>query len=182
MYVCPESRSDGLNAVMDTYDTTKKAKGVTMTTITNGSGASNTFMMAHKALRPVNYSRPVGYKITTGNFPSNDSGWVWTYQSDWSDNPNYLDHMRYADGYGNGSSRGKGYQQDDNNMDENHFGGPHPGASPVLYCDGSVHSYSYGYTDASTISSATYPAGYTGETALFQIMFAYNRSQVVSPP
>src|SRR5262249_31748419 len=145
---CPEARSNSLNAVMDTYTLGKNAKGIPFSNITNAAGLSNVIMLAHKALRPVNYSRPV--PATTGRDAGNDQGWAWTY---W---PNpvapYYDHMRWADAGGSGSSAGKGYMADDNNMDENHFGGPHPGGSPVLYADGSVHVYSYGYTDSSSLT------------------------------
>lgn len=179
-YVCPESRADQLNSVMDTYTLGKKAKGVTLGTITSMAGTSNVIMMAHKALQPQNYSKPPGTR--TDGLASNDQGWAWTY---WSSQMPYLswyDHMRYADGGGGGSSRGRGYMQDDNNMDENHFGGPHPGASPVLFTDGSVRGYGYGYTDGSAIAGATYPAGQTGECAVFQILLSYNRSEAVTAP
>lgn len=179
VYVAPEARANTLNSVMDTYTLGKTAKGVTLLAISNGSGTSSTIMMAHKALRPANYSRLVG--SVTGNLPSNDSGWAWTYWSDQTPAGSWFDHMRYADGGGSGSSRGKGYMQDDNNMDENHFGGPHPGGSPVLYSDGSVRGCTYAATDGSAVAGATHPAGQTGENALFRIMFAYNRSQIVSP-
>jgi prepilin-type N-terminal cleavage/methylation domain-containing protein/prepilin-type processing-associated H-X9-DG protein len=179
-YVCPEARANSLNAVMDTYTLGKNAQGVTLTTITNGSGTSNTIMMAHKALRPANYTRKVG--STTGSNPSNDQGWSWAYWPNPNPNGSWFDHMRWADAGGSGSSRGKGYMQDDNNMDENHFGGPHPGGSPVLFSDGSVRVYSYGFTDSSAIASATYPTGQTGENAVFQILLAYNRGEVVTSP
>ena len=101
--------------------------------------------------------------------------------------------MQWVDGGGSGSSGGKGYAQDTNptkfdsngnpldGSDENHMGGPHPGASPVLFADGSVHNYSYGFTDNSSIATAIYPAGESAENAVFQILFAWNRSEVVSP-
>jgi prepilin-type N-terminal cleavage/methylation domain-containing protein/prepilin-type processing-associated H-X9-DG protein len=185
-YVVPEARSNGLNAIVDTYTLGKTAKGVTMTAITNGSGTSNVILLAHKSLQPASYSRQVKYPMTVQttptSLPSNDSGWVWTNYTDQSPTCCWFDHMRWADAGGGGSSGGKGYKQDDNQVDENHFGGPHPGASPVLYADGSVHNYGYGYTDTSVVSSATYPSGQQPECALFQIMLAYNRSEVISPP
>ena len=185
VYVCPEAGSGGLNAIIDTYTLGKTAKGITMTAISNGSGTSNVILMAHKSLQPASYSRQVPATVATtqSSLPSNDSGWVWTNYTD-RNNPNCcrFDHMRWADAGGGGSSSGRGYKQDDNNVDENHFGGPHPGASPVLYGDGSVHNYGYGYTDSSVISSATYPSGQYADCAMFQIMLAYNRSEVISPP
>jgi prepilin-type processing-associated H-X9-DG protein len=77
-----------------------------------------------------------------------------------------FDHMRWADAGGGGSSSGKGYLQDNPTVDENHFGGPHPGGSPVLFGDGSVRGYRYGYTDSSGLN----------DCAVFQAMLAYNRS------
>lgn len=57
--------------------------------------------------------------------------------------------------------------QDTNNVDKNHFGGPHPGGSPVLYCDGSVRHYRYGYSDGSNLDECA--------------VLWPNRSIVVSP-
>jgi prepilin-type N-terminal cleavage/methylation domain-containing protein/prepilin-type processing-associated H-X9-DG protein len=178
--VCPEAGNNGLNSVLDTYTLGKNAKGISLTVVTSAAGTSNTNLMAHKALRPVNYNRQVG--SGTGSNPSNDDGWVWTYWSDPSSQGSWYDHMRWLDWGGSGSSGGHGYKQDDNNEDENHFGGPHPGGSPVLMVDGSAHMYPYGYTDSSSISQAVYPSPGSAECALFQIMFAYNRSEVVTGP
>jgi prepilin-type N-terminal cleavage/methylation domain-containing protein/prepilin-type processing-associated H-X9-DG protein len=184
--VCPEAASGSLNAVLDTYTLGKNARGIKLVVVTGGSGTSNTIMLAHKALRTGNYSRqvgsPTGVGPRAGNFPSNDDGWVWTLLLDPSSPQSSFDHMRWCDAGGGGSSLGRGYMQDDNNEDENHFAGPHPGGSPVLMADGSVHVYSYGAVDSSTISAAAYPSPGSAECALFQIMFAYNRSEVVTPP
>jgi prepilin-type N-terminal cleavage/methylation domain-containing protein/prepilin-type processing-associated H-X9-DG protein len=179
---CPEAGAGSLNAVLDTYTAGKVAKGITLTAITNGAGTSNVILLAHKALRPSNYNEQV--PATSGERPGNDQGWSWTY---WP-NPqyNWYDHMRWADYGGENSSAGKGYKQDTNDEDENHFAGPHPGGSPVLYTDGSVHNYAYGYTDTSIIASATYPVvntiQCTAENAVFQILLSYNRGEVVTAP
>jgi prepilin-type N-terminal cleavage/methylation domain-containing protein/prepilin-type processing-associated H-X9-DG protein len=180
--VAPDA--SGLNAIFDTYTGGKNARGITLSAITNGAGTSNTIMLAHKALRPVHYNTPAGTSTDTnpGSEPSNDQGWVWTWYTSQMPYNNWNDHMRWLDSGGFGSSAGRGYVQDNNTMDENHFGGPHPGGSPVLYADGSVHNYAYGYTDNSSIAQATYPAGQSGENAVFQILFAYNRGEVVTPP
>jgi prepilin-type processing-associated H-X9-DG protein len=83
--------------------------------------------------------------------------------------------MRWADQGGSGSSKARGYTPDDENVDENHFGGPHPQASPVLYADGSAHNYAYGYVDGSS--------GLRSDDAVFQALLCYNRSGlVVTPP
>jgi prepilin-type processing-associated H-X9-DG protein len=146
--------------------------------------------MAHKSVKPINYDP--GYQT------SNDCGWAWTWLTEEivgadistscpnGPGPGWSDHMQWIDGFGGGSSQGHGYMHDDNNLDENHMSGPHPGASPVLYADGSAHSYTYGYTDNSTIAAATYPPSggltFTAENAVWQILFSYNRSEVVTPP
>jgi prepilin-type N-terminal cleavage/methylation domain-containing protein len=194
----PEAQQNALNSLMDTYTQGPTAIGITMTQATNGAGTSNTILMAHKALQPKMY--------TPGYQTSNDCGWVFSWALGWyvgSANPNscnngpgpgWQDHMQWIDGNGGGSSFGKGYAPDANptkfdangnpldGTDVNHCGSSHPGAAPVLYADASVHNYSYGYTDSSVIGSATYPPGRTAENAVFQILFAYNRSEVVSPP
>ncbi|HEX4614206.1 MAG TPA: DUF1559 domain-containing protein, partial [Urbifossiella sp.] len=143
--------SSAFNAILDTYTSGPRARGITMTTITNGSGTSNTILLAHKTIRPVDYP---------GNLISQDRGYAYTALT------GGYDHMRWADNGGGGSSSGKGYVQDDNNVDENHFGGPHPGASPVLFADGSVRNYRYGYTDASGLN----------DDAVFQALLSYNRT------
>jgi prepilin-type N-terminal cleavage/methylation domain-containing protein len=178
--VCPEAAQNVLDSVLDTRTLGKNARGITLTLITSAAGASNTIVLAHKGMRPVNYSRPV--PATTGSMPSNDSGWAWTYWPDPNPHGSWYDHMRWADWGANGSNRGRGYTQDDNNMDENHFGGPHPGSSPVLMTDGSVRGYAYGYTDTSSIAHATYPPQATAENAVFQALLSWNRGEPVTPP
>jgi prepilin-type N-terminal cleavage/methylation domain-containing protein/prepilin-type processing-associated H-X9-DG protein len=146
----------GLNAVLDTYTLGWSATGVTMTQIS--AGTSNTILVAHKVMRPNNY---------VGGRNGADQGYAYTRLTGTG-----YDHMRWADAGGSGSSSGKGYTPDDNSVDENHFGGPHPNASPVLFTDGSVRNYRYAYTDGSPLN----------ECAVFQAMLAYNRGFVVTPP
>jgi prepilin-type N-terminal cleavage/methylation domain-containing protein/prepilin-type processing-associated H-X9-DG protein len=193
---CPEAVAQSLNGLMDTFTPGPKAVGVTFTTIQ--AGLSNTILMAHKSLQPKMY--------TPGGQTSNDCGWVFTWALGFAvgnaistscsngPGPGWQDHMQWIDGNGGGSSFGKGYAQDANptkfdangnpldGSDVNHMGASHPGGAPVLYADGSVHNYAYGYTDNSVIATATYPSGRTAENAVFQILFAYNRSEVVTPP
>jgi len=181
---CPEAVANKLNSLLDTYTLGPKARGVKLGHVI--AGTSNTLMMAHKSVKPINYDP--GYQT------SNDCGWAWAWLTEQvvggnistscpnGPGPGWSDHMQWIDGNGGGSSFGHGYMHDDNNLDENHMSGPHPGASPVLYADGSVHNYTYGYADSSVIAGATYPAGRTAENAVWQILFAYNRGEVVSPP
>jgi prepilin-type N-terminal cleavage/methylation domain-containing protein/prepilin-type processing-associated H-X9-DG protein len=151
--------STGYQTILDTNVVGPNPPGTTLSQITNGAGTSNTLMMAHKVMRPSHYQSGGG---------NNDRGWVWTYLT----GGHRYDHMRWADQFGSGSSRGKGYTPDDENVDENHMGGPHPAGSPVLYADGSVRMYTYGYTDRSGLS----------DDATFQALWAWNRGIIVTPP
>jgi prepilin-type N-terminal cleavage/methylation domain-containing protein/prepilin-type processing-associated H-X9-DG protein len=152
--------STNYNAILDTYIVGPASPGVTITTVVNGAGTSNTLLLSHKVMRPGHYA---------GGGGNNDKGWAWTRLT----SPGY-DHMRWADQNGGGSSRGRGYTQDSPTVDENHMGGPHPGASPVLFADGSVRNYPYGYVDPTS--------GLSSDDAVFQDLWAYNRSEVVTPP
>jgi len=127
---------------------------VTLTTVTGGAGTSSTLVLAHKVMIPANYNGGSG----------NDSGYATM--------PYSCDHMRWADGGANGTNRGLGYVQDGPGVDENHFGGPHTGGSPVLFADGSVRQYQYGYTDSSGMN----------DDAVFQSLWAYNRGYLVTAP
>jgi len=148
----------GLNTLLDTYTTGPRAIGVTLTTVTNGAGTANTLHVAHKVLRPVHYM--------PGGQISQDRGYAYTALD------GGFDHMRWADAFGGGSSHGKGYTLDGPAVDENHFGGPHTSGSPVLFADGSVRMYTYGYTEATGMN----------DDAVFQALWAYNRSfNVIAP-
>ncbi len=138
-----------------------KFGGTTLAVVSNGAGTSNTLLLAHKVMRPVNYYN------SSEEF--DDTSWADTSTTY---DKTHRDHFRATDSGGGGSSAGKGYTPDDNNVDTHHFGGPHPGGSPVLLADGSVRNYSYGYTDGN-ISS---------DVLVWQLLWAYNRSEVVSPP
>jgi len=157
----------GYNAILDTYILGPKSPGVTMTQITAGAGTTNTLLLSHKALRPVNYA---------GRANNQDRGYAWSWlainAAGGSGAP--YDHNRWADAGGSGSSKGRGYTPDANDIDENHMSGPHPNGSPVLYADGSVHVYAYGYVDPSS--------GLSSDCAIFQELWAYNRGENVTPP
>jgi prepilin-type N-terminal cleavage/methylation domain-containing protein/prepilin-type processing-associated H-X9-DG protein len=135
------------------YKSILNTPGTTLPVVTSAAGTSNTLLLAHKVMRPNNY--------TGGGH--GDTGWAHAAQS------NGWDHMRWADGGGTGSSNGKGYTRDDNNADENHMGGPHSSGSPVLFADGSVTTYTYGFTSAGLNDNATW-----------QALWAFNRSLSVS--
>ncbi|VTR90722.1 Uncharacterized protein OS=Blastopirellula marina DSM 3645 GN=DSM3645_07780 PE=4 SV=1: N_methyl_2: SBP_bac_10 [Gemmata massiliana] len=150
--------TDGLNGLLDTYTLGARAVGVTLTAVTGGAGTSNTIHIAHKSLRPASYP---------GGLVNQDAGYATTSLT--TSYPGF-DHMRWADSGGSGSSNNKGYVKDDPNVDENHFGGPHTSGSPVLFADGSVRNFAYGYTGSSSMN----------DCAVFQALLAYNRSIVVS--
>jgi prepilin-type N-terminal cleavage/methylation domain-containing protein len=130
--------------------------GVTLITVTNGSGTSNTLLLAHKLMQPGEYQ---------GGGPDD---------TNWADPSGSAsgDHMRLTDSNGTGSSAGQGYAQDSFTSDSTHMGGPHPSGAPVLYADASVHVYNYGYTDNSGYSAVQ----------LWQLLWAYSRIEVVTAP
>jgi prepilin-type processing-associated H-X9-DG protein len=141
--------------------------GVRLVQITNLAGTSNTLLLSHKVMRPNNYAN--------GGSNVKDRGYMWTQftAGDATGDTQHAQHMRYPDTFGGGSSANKGYMQDDNNVDENHMGGPHAGASPVLYADGSVRGYTYGFSDGSLGGN---------ECAFWQAMWAWNRGITMTPP
>ena len=128
-------------------------QGATMTVVTGQAGTSNTLLLAHKIMRPINYQGGA----------NNDQGWVFTHT---------FDHMRWCDTGANGTNAHRGYFKDDNGVDENHHGGAHVSGSPVVFADGSVRMYTYGYTDSSGLS----------DDAVWQSFWAYNRSNEVIAP
>jgi prepilin-type N-terminal cleavage/methylation domain-containing protein/prepilin-type processing-associated H-X9-DG protein len=138
--------ANGFKSILNT-------QGVSMAVVTNQSGTSNTLLLGHKIMRPGNYQGGSG----------TDPGWVFTHT---------FDHMRWCDTFAGGSNAHRGFFKDDNNVDENHMGGPHTSGSPVLWADGAVRLYPYTYTDSSGLT----------DDALFQSFWAFNRSNVVTPP
>jgi prepilin-type N-terminal cleavage/methylation domain-containing protein/prepilin-type processing-associated H-X9-DG protein len=145
-----------LNSILDTYVTGPKSPGVTLSMVTSGAGTSNTLLLSHKIMRPGNYL------TNQGNY-----GMVPFLGYNY-----HQGHMRWADAGGcPGAACGKGYVKEDDTVDENHMGGPHTGGSPVLYADGSVRMYTYGYTDASGMN----------DDAVWQAMWAWNRGFIVTP-
>ncbi len=151
--------SGGWGTILDTYITGPNSPGLTMAVIESGAGSSATLLVSHKIMQPIHYLGGSG----------KDAGWATT---DFMAGDPY-DHMRWADNGANGTNRGRGYYKDDSGVDENHMGGPHTAGSPVLYADGSVHNYPYGYIDSS---------GLNNDDAVFQAMWAYNRSFTVIAP
>ncbi len=149
------------------YKSILNNQGTTLPMVTNGGGASNTLLLGHKILQPQNYNG--GPSSLANPCPAGtsckDIGWATTVKSQTG-----YDHMRWCDTYAGGSNAHAGLHMDDNNVDENHFGGPHPAGCPMLWGDGSVRMYIYGYTSIGT------------DDATFQALWAWNRSIVVTAP
>ena len=119
--------------------------GVSLGQITNADGCSTTFMLAHKAIRPIDYnailyptsdgaegSGDVGWAYPSGAQPTNDPATDFPFQFNNSWNH---DHFRYAGVF----------FQDENDFPPYvkwYFGSPHPGIMPTLFADGSVRSVS----------------------------------------
>jgi prepilin-type N-terminal cleavage/methylation domain-containing protein/prepilin-type processing-associated H-X9-DG protein len=192
VFLCPSRRSSpsGLgkvdyagayNAGIDESDVTNyqpnatgdrsilNTNGTAIAFVTNGAGTSNTLLLAHKILQPQNYN---GVPSTLANpcptgTSCKDLGWAVTLKSQTG-----YDHMRWCDTYAGGTNAHAGYFQDNNGVDENHFGGPHSGGSPVLWADGGVRMYTYQYVDSS---------GYSDD-AIWQSFWSYNRTWQVTPP
>ena len=139
------------------YTSILNTKGTIMSVVTSQAGTSNTILVGHKILRPSSYQGGSG----------KDRGYIDTHA-----NQTGYDHMRWCDTFAGGSNAHRGFFHDDNNVDENHMGGPHTGGSPVLWADGSVKMYPYGYTDSSGLS----------DDAVLQSFFAYNRQTVNTAP
>jgi prepilin-type processing-associated H-X9-DG protein len=172
IYLCPARRSTTVGARTDYcgawnaqissgtgysyHSITHTTNGVSLPVVTSGAGSSHVILLSHKVMQPNNY----------GGGSSHDTGYAYTS----STGAGGADHMRCADPGGGGSSSGKGYTRDDNSVDENHMGGPHNGGSPVLFADGSVRGYTYGYT-----------AGGLADCPTWQTMWAYDRTLVVNP-
>ena len=149
------------------YRSILNSQGTTLTVVTNGAGTSNTLLLGHKILRPVNWNgvpSTVASPCPAGT-SCKDLGWAVTLKSQTG-----YDHMRWCDTYAGGSNANKGLALDDNNVDENHFGGSHTGGCPMLWADGSVRMYNYGFTSIGN------------DDATLQALFAYNRNVVVGAP
>ena len=163
------SESDITNYVAEAtgYKSILNTQGTTLSIVMNGAGTANTLLLGHKILRPKNYAgvpSTVANPCPTGT-SCKDLGWAVTLKSQTG-----YDHMRWCDTYAGGSNGHFGLYKDDNNVDENHFGGAHTGGCPMLWADGSVRLYTYGYTAIGN------------DDATLQAFFAFNRTIVVAIP
>ena len=100
----------------------------TLTTLTNADGTSNTLVLGHKGVRPLDYTNP--------SSPNDDWGWYWMAYNDHKRDPYAL---LQDDNFSNHLSLNYGP-----NLPVYWFmASPHPGAMPVLFGDGSVRAISY---------------------------------------
>ena len=138
------------------YQTILNTLGTTLPKVTGQAGTSTTLLVGHKILQPVNYNGGSPKDLGYTNVVKDQTGY---------------DHMRWCDTYAGGTNAHRGVFMDNNGVDENHFGGPHPGGSPFLWGDGSVSMYTYGYS-----------TGGLSDDAVFQLFWAFNRSIPVTQP
>jgi prepilin-type N-terminal cleavage/methylation domain-containing protein len=141
---------------------TLSSKGVTLAVISNLAGSSNTLLLAHATLDPEHYA---GGGV-------NDVGWHRV-----SNGSQPYPNMRWTDANNVGSLHG--YLHDSKAYDENHMGGPHDSASPVLFADGTVRNYVYLYTCCGVTAASSNEAN---DTALWQLLWSYNRVENIPPP
>jgi len=149
------------------YNSILNTQGTTLINVTNGAGTSNTLLLGHKILRPSNYggiASTVASPCPAGT-SCKDLGWAVTLKAQTG-----YDHMRWADTFAGGSNANAGLFKDDNNVDENHFGGPHTAGCPMLWADGSVRMYAYGLNV------------YGNDDATLQAFFAWNRTIIMAAP
>jgi prepilin-type N-terminal cleavage/methylation domain-containing protein len=177
-YICPSRRSTSVGARIDyagaynggiaEADVTNyiagsggnqsilNTKGTTLSVVTNLGGSSGTLLVAHKILQPAHYNGGSGKDRGYWDPTKAQTGY---------------DHMRWCDTFAGGANAHLGFAPDSNGVDENHFGGPHPGSSPVLWGDASVSLFPYSYTAPGLSNDATW-----------QEFWAYNRSYPMPHP
>jgi prepilin-type N-terminal cleavage/methylation domain-containing protein/prepilin-type processing-associated H-X9-DG protein len=102
--------------------------GAGMAELARGDGASNTLLMAHKAVDPSLYN----------GGGAHDQGWAFVPAP--GPAPDNWEHLRYPQYLGqeqSGTSGPSGQSWD------NYLGSPHPGAMPAVFADGSVRMLNY---------------------------------------
>src|SRR5262249_29521930 len=132
---------------------------------TNGAGTANTLLLGHKILRPKNYNgQPSTLAAPCPSGTScKDLGWAVTIKAQTG-----YDHMRWCDTFAGGSNAHRGLFRDDNNVDENHLGGPPTSGCRMLWAAGPVRMSSYAFTPFGTDDAPLRP------------LFAFTRSIVVT--
>jgi prepilin-type N-terminal cleavage/methylation domain-containing protein/prepilin-type processing-associated H-X9-DG protein len=152
------SEADAIFYLPDAYGfrSILNTQGTTMAAVTNAAGTANTLLMGHKILRPSNYNGGSAKDLGYANATKAQTGY---------------DHMRWCDTLAGGSNAHLGLFKDDDNVDENHLGGPHTGGCPMLWADGAVRMYPYGFASAGLTDVAT-----------LQAYFAFNRIDTLDVP
>jgi hypothetical protein len=100
---------------------------ITLNTLTNLNGTSNTILMGEKSMDPGNYG--------------------WTASSNW-------DECIYSGGYGGTCRSANVIAQDGPGQSTNNWGSPFPSASLFLMADGSVKMINYSFSGTVAFSSA----------------------------
>jgi len=167
---------------------------VTFSAITNADGLSNTILLGHKFVRPTNYGRtgqPATSPIDGVSYADNNWRQANEPPFDTSSPPvqpfdaNHPQYSAQFDQY----RHGNGYFQDQNvvgtfvagqtvppttAINEAYFGGPHAGASPFLFGDGTVRTISYTVGTTTQAVNVSGASGNPQQVPLITLLWAYN--------
>src|SRR5262249_14538849 len=147
-----------------------RSRGVSALNVSNLDGTSNTFMLAHKAIRPMEYGQEL-YPTADDSQGSGDCGWM--YPSGAGTTNKVTTDFPYQIGAGNFDHFREPFEfvRDTDLLPEikQKMGTPHPTASPVLFADGSVRS----------VSTAMASNRYGGQTLCY-FMWYFNDGQTVN--
>jgi len=121
---------------------------VSLGTVTNADGSSNTLMLSHKSMKTTNYSN-----TTTS---SGDYFWGQCFAAAPTTAGVNGDHQRLVT-LAAGNYTTNGPFQDSTSISDAIFGSPHSGAMPSLFGDGSVRNFAY--TTSATVPGATLTVG-----------------------
>ena len=125
------------------YTPTPRPKGVAASTVTSADGTSNTFMLAHKAMRTRDYGNDL-YPTQDDEQGSGDCGWM--YPSGATTTNNYTTDFPYNIGIGNFDHFRQPFEfvRNSDTLAGVKFmmGSPHATTMPVLFADGGVRPIS----------------------------------------
>jgi prepilin-type N-terminal cleavage/methylation domain-containing protein len=159
---------------------------ITMSSITNSDGTSNTCLLGHKYVEPKNYGSlgtPAASPIDGSS--AVDNSWRVANNAKAVNTANY-DQYRAGFGYFQDANISGSYPADSNgggtgtvavvNESEAFIGGPHAGASPFLFGDGTVRTVSY---TAGQSFQAVPIGGTVYNIPLTTLLWAYNDGQTI---
>jgi prepilin-type processing-associated H-X9-DG protein len=151
--------------------------GTTIHMVLEADGTSNTLMLAHKGMQPLNYQQK-------GTGP-NDAGWAAIGCCSSSTFPtgkgSPWEHKRYPyyvlqDVNGSPTMKNPALGNTTTQPMENLIGSPHVGGMPALFVDGSVHNLSYSINQGKTDNTKA-----TG-LSVIEMLWTYSDGQVISDP